>query len=106
MKNIRLAKGHRDVAVRVCGPVLFEVKRGAVEGESLFRGEHFGGNRGERRGREVEIPILDALRRQEMLVGIVMGQDRRPLSVQPAIAVGMIVRPSAALGRGSWAAIP
>src|SRR5258708_24172848 len=45
IKNIRVRDGDGYIAVRMRATVIFEGKRGAIEGQSLLRRENFGRNR-------------------------------------------------------------
>src|SRR5258708_26982901 len=93
MKNIRFRDGDGYIAVRMRATVIFEGKRGAIEGQSLLRRENFGRNRRQRRRREVEIPVLDPLGDQEMLTGVLIGQNAYPFRLQPLSAVRVIEMP-------------
>ena len=93
MNDVGLREGDGDVAVGMRGLVAFQLQRGTVERQRLVRRDDLGRNRRFRRRREVEVPILDPLRREEVLAGVFMGEDGRTLRVQPLIAVGMIEVP-------------
>src|SRR6516164_6564251 len=90
MEDVGLGDRHRYVTIGMRRTVIFEVERGSIEVQGLLRREGFGRNGRQRRRREVEIPVLDSLGDQQMLVGVLMGDDGRPFRIQPLVAVRVI----------------
>jgi hypothetical protein len=61
--------------------VIFEVERGPIKVQGLLRREGFGRNGRQRRRWEIEIPVLDSLGDEQMLVGVLMGDDGCPFRI-------------------------
>ena len=93
MKNIRFGNCDGDIAIRVCGAVVFQGELGVVKRHGHFGREHSRRDSRECRRWEVEIPVFDFLNRQEVLVSIFMGDDGSALRIEPPIAVGVIEVP-------------
>src|SRR5215468_1175788 len=93
MEDVGLGDRHRYVAIGMRRTVIFEVERGPIELQGLLRREGFARNGRQRRRRKVEIPVLDSLGDQQMLVGILMGDDGCPFCIQPLIAICVIEVP-------------
>ena len=106
MENVGLGDRHRYVAIGMRRTVIFEVERGPIEVQGLLRREGFGRNGRQRRRREVKIPVLDSLGDQQMLVGVLMGDDGRPFRIQPLVAVRVIEVPMQCRGDRRGGAAP
>ena len=93
MEDVGLGDRHRYVAIGMRRTVIFEVERRPIEVQGLLRREGFARNGRQRRRRKVEIPVLDSLGDQQMLVGVLVGDDGRPFRIQPLVAVCVIEVP-------------
>jgi len=61
MKDVGLAKGDRNVAVGVRRSVTFQPDGGAVELQAMFGRKHLAGNPARGQGKEIVVPVLNAL---------------------------------------------
>ena len=87
MDNVRFGDGDGYIAVHVRGTVILEVKRGPIEVHEFLRREGLAPSGRQRRRWEIEIPVLDSLGDEQMLVGVLMGNDGCPFRIYPFIAV-------------------
>ena len=81
MDNVRFGDRDGYIAVRVRGTVILEVKRGPIEVHDFLRREGLARNGRHRRRWEIEIPVLDSLGDEQMLVGVLMGDDGCPFRI-------------------------
>ena len=93
MENIGLREGDEDVTVGMGGSIIPQLERGAIERQRPVVGHHLGRNCGNRRWRKIEIPVIDPLRRHQVLARVFMREDCRAFAVEPFVSVGMIEVP-------------